>query len=218
MMSITSSSQDVLVTTPQNTSSNSTISSSSWGGSQSTFVMPTSCHSINGLPDPACTPGATNPNVTQADIQSTICVAGYTATIRPNESYTENLKKQSIKLYGYSDTYLSDYEEDHLIPLEVGGSPTSVQNLWAEPHYSQYNSYVKDQLEDYLNAQVCSGKMSLAEAQQEVATNWVQTWLAMGNQPPPTVNSTSTGTSITSQNLMGLSANITYRDQSNPAR
>ncbi|MGW4529241.1 hypothetical protein [Amycolatopsis sp. NPDC004378] len=35
------------------------------------------------LPDPACTPGALNPDVTQASIGSTICVSGWTATIRP---------------------------------------------------------------------------------------------------------------------------------------
>jgi hypothetical protein len=209
IISTTSSTQDV-VTTSQNTSSSSTISSFSSSESQASFVLPASCHSINGLADPACTPGATNPNVTQANIHSTICVSGYTATIRPNESYTENLKKQSIKLYGYPDTNLSDYEEDHLIPLEVGGNPTSVQNLWAEPHYGQYNSYVKDQFEDYLNAQVCSGKMSLAQAQQEVATNWVQALLATGNQPSAVSSITTTSTSVTSQNLKGLSANITY--------
>jgi len=131
------------------------------------------CASIGGLPDRTCTPGATDPAVNQSDIQSTICVSGWTETIRPNETYTENLKYYSIKDYGYNDTYLSDYEEDHLIPLELGGSPTSVYNLWAQPHYGTWNSFVKDDLEDYLNAQVCDGKMSLVQAQQDIASNWV---------------------------------------------
>ncbi|TFE31045.1 hypothetical protein E0F15_11245 [Frankia sp. B2] len=36
-------------------------------------------HDQNQLPDPACTPGATSPTVTQADIDATICKAGWTA-------------------------------------------------------------------------------------------------------------------------------------------
>ncbi|WP_284742352.1 hypothetical protein [Amycolatopsis sp. RTGN1] len=62
------------------------------------------------LPDPACTPGAKNPDVTQSTIGSTICVSGWTATIRPSTTYTNGLKKQGIIDYGYSDTSLSDYE------------------------------------------------------------------------------------------------------------
>ncbi|MER5175479.1 MAG: hypothetical protein ABJB76_09115 [Candidatus Nitrosocosmicus sp.] len=48
-----------------------------------------SCHiKGEGLPDPNCTPGATNPNVTQKNIHQTICVPGYSASIRPDPSYT----------------------------------------------------------------------------------------------------------------------------------
>jgi hypothetical protein len=134
------------------------------------------CVSLNELPDRTCTPGATNPAVNQSDISSTICVDGWTDTVRPNETYTENLKYASIRDYHYNDTYVSHYEEDHLIPLELGGSPTSVYNLWAEPHYGTWGSYVKDTLEDYLNAQVCEGKMPLVQAQQDIATNWISAY------------------------------------------
>ncbi len=139
-----------------------------------------SCHSSGGLPDPKCTSGATNPDVTQATILSTICVSGYTATIRPPESYTYPLKVQSIHDYGYNDTNLSDYEEDHLIPLEVGGSPTSVSNLWAQPRYGTYTAADKDSFENYLHAEVCGGNITLAEAQHEIATDWVKFWIAAG--------------------------------------
>jgi hypothetical protein len=142
--------------------------------------MPTSCHSSGGLPDPACTAGATNPDVTQANIDSTICVSGYTATIRPPASYTNPLKVQSVHDYGYNDTNVSDYEEDHLIPLEVGGDPTSALNLWAQPRYGTYAAQEKDAFENYLHAQVCDGSMTLAEAQHEIATDWVRYWVAAG--------------------------------------
>src|SRR5579871_5396607 len=48
-------------------------------------------HAANGgwLPDPSCTPGALNPDVTQATIASTICKTGWTATVRPPLSVTE---------------------------------------------------------------------------------------------------------------------------------
>ena len=48
------------------------------------------------LPNAALTPGATDPAVTQANIYSTICVSGWTATVRPPESYTENLKEEQL--------------------------------------------------------------------------------------------------------------------------
>src|SRR5215471_19094461 len=87
------------------------------------------------LPDPSCTPGSYNPNVTQSTIGSTICMSGWTATVRPPTSYTNALKVQGIADYGYSDTNVSDYEEDHLVPLELGGAPRDPRNLWPEPHF-----------------------------------------------------------------------------------
>jgi hypothetical protein len=66
------------------------------------------------LPDPHRTPGAINPAVTQETIGSTICVSGWTRTIRPPSEYTTALKRQQIREFGYADRKLSDYEEDHL--------------------------------------------------------------------------------------------------------
>src|SRR5450759_4666735 len=84
------------------------------GGTDATGAL---CHAravgAGVLPDPACTPGATNPDVTQASIGSTICRAGYTGTIRPPAAYTSALKRQQIVAYGHPDTNPADYEEDH---------------------------------------------------------------------------------------------------------
>lgn len=57
---------------------------------------------------------ALNPAVTQATIGQTICVRGWTATVRPSESYTEDLKRQQIAHEGLPGG-LSRYEEDHLL-------------------------------------------------------------------------------------------------------
>jgi len=128
-----------------------------------------------GLPNPAKTPGALNPRVTQATIYQTICVSGYTSTIRPAESYTQNLKYQQLDSgYNYQgDTNARDYEEDHQVPLEVGGSPTSVKNLWPEPRYVTWGASRKDVLENKIHSLVCSGAMTLAQGQRIFMTNWI---------------------------------------------
>ena len=69
------------------------------------------------LPDPGLTPGALNPAVTEATIDTTICVRGWTRSVRPPAEYTEALKRRQIREYGYADRRLRSYEEDHLIPL-----------------------------------------------------------------------------------------------------
>jgi hypothetical protein len=127
------------------------------------------------LPDPNRTPGAVNPAVTQENIDSTICVRGWTRTVRPPEEYTENLKRRQMREYGYTDHHLSDFEEDHLIPLEIGGSPDDPRNLWPEPHVAPggRGSRRKDYLENLLRELVCAGRVSLAEAQQAIASDWI---------------------------------------------
>jgi hypothetical protein len=139
------------------------------------------------LPNSTRTPGATNVDVTPASINSTICVKGWTATIRPPSTYTTGLKKQQLAT-GYTlngDTTTGDYEEDHLISLELGGSPKSPLNLWPEPYSAPDGARVKDQLENKLREMVCAGTIQLATAQQAIAGNW---WTAyetyMGGQQP----------------------------------
>lgn len=128
-----------------------------------------SCHMRGNLPDPVCTPGATNPNVTQANISQTICVKGWTAMVRPPVSYTSGLKTQGIKAYGFTDTNPTHYEEDHLISLELGGAPSDPKNLWPEPGASPNP---KDKIENALHDAVCAGKLQLSDAQRRISTDW----------------------------------------------
>jgi hypothetical protein len=121
-------------------------------------------HSI--LADPTRTPGVLNQNVTQANIRSTICRRGWTATIRPPVSYTNALKVKQMRQYGETGSP-SDYQEDHLISLEMGGSPTDPRNLWPEPYP---RASEMDQIENQLNSEICSGQLTLAEAQQREDT------------------------------------------------
>jgi hypothetical protein len=115
--------------------------------------------------DPVRTPGVINPDVTQANIRSTICVSGWTRTVRPPVDYTNALKRQQMRAYGERGP-LSAYQEDHLISLELGGNPTDPRNLWPEPYP---RASAVDQIENQLNAEVCDGRLTLAEAQLKEA-------------------------------------------------
>ena len=113
------------------------------------------------LADPVRTPGVLNPDVTQATIKLTICVPGWTRTVRPPVEYTNALKVRQMRAYAETGSR-SDYQEDHLISLELGGNPTDPRNLWPEPYP---RAAQVDQIENDLNARVCSGALTLAEAQ-----------------------------------------------------
>ena len=115
------------------------------------------------LASPTLTPGATNPDVTQRTIKRTICVRGWTATVRPPSDYTSQLKLQQMPEYGESGPP-SGYQEDHLISLELGGDPTDPANLWPEPYPRAADV---DKIENELNGKVCSGELTLAEAQHD---------------------------------------------------
>jgi len=128
---------------------------------------------IGDLPDPALTPGAINPDVTQENIHQTICVKGYSKSIRPPAYYTNRLKKQQIRQYGYFRVSPKAFEEDHLIPLSTGGNPTSEHNLWPQPRSSTWNAEKKDELEAFLHREVCKGKIPLEKAQKEIASDWI---------------------------------------------
>lgn len=132
-------------------------------------------------PNAAITPGAINLEITQENIDQTICNPHWsTRSVRPPEDYTYRLKREQIATYHDLDTNTRDYEEDHLIPLELGGNPTDPKNLWPEAYATSLpdgGAKEKDKVESYLHAQVCSGAIPLAEAQQMIATDWYRVYV-----------------------------------------
>jgi hypothetical protein len=118
-------------------------------------------------PDSFRTPGATNPNVTQANIKKTICKSGWTKTIRPPSSYTNTLR--------YRNKKLGSYEEDHLISLQLGGDPQDPRNLWPQAYAGKCGARVKDVIETALKRLVCDPKppLTVVEAQQMISQDWV---------------------------------------------
>lgn len=120
------------------------------------------------LPDRTLTPGDTL-DVTKDDI----CVPGYTKKVR---NVPKAVKDQVYASYGIGRHAPGEYEVDHLISLELGGS-NSIKNLWPESYKTTpWNARVKDKLENRLHADVCSGKIDLKTAQQQIATDWVEAY------------------------------------------
>jgi hypothetical protein len=128
--------------------------------------------SVNDL---SKTPGATNPDITQDNIKQTICNRGHwtTKSIRPPTTYTNKLKKKQIAEYGFKDKNMKAYEEDHLIPIELGGNPRDPRNLWPEKWDGKYGAHVKDKLENRLHKLVCNGTLTLKAAQTCISRAWI---------------------------------------------
>ena len=117
------------------------------------------------LPNSSLTPGATLP-VTKDDI----CVPGYTQKVR---NVPADVKAQVYAEYGILHHARGEYEVDHLISLELGGS-NSIKNLWPESYKTKpWNAHVKDALENEMHRQVCNGTLPLATAQHDIATDWI---------------------------------------------
>jgi hypothetical protein len=135
-------------------------------------VKAADCQAVGGLPDHECTPGAVFPNITAEQT----CVSGYTKTVR---SVSVSLKKEIYKSYGIAyPPPFGSFEADHFIPLALGGN-NDIANLFPEAAEPKPGFREKDLVENYLHEQVCSGKISLSNAQRAIATNWIAVYKSM---------------------------------------
>ena len=117
---------------------------------------------------PTHTPGVRYSAVTQKTLFKTVCRVGWTKTIRPPASYTNALKKKQLVLFQYADLNPSDFEEDHLVSLELGGAPRSIRNLWPQPWTQARRD--DNGIEASLHRKLCDGTLTLRQAQaQEIA-------------------------------------------------
>ena len=145
-------------------------------------------------PDPKLTPGAVL-EVTKEDI----CTPGYSKKVR---DVPMEVRRQVYAEYRIASHEPGEYEVDHLISLELGGS-NSIKNLWPESYKTQpWNARVKDRLENKLHSMVCNGEIDLKTAQQEIALDWIAAYkkyvgpepgaAAKTNFSPTTVRSSPT--------------------------
>lgn len=142
-----------------------------------------SCHYQNGLPDPVCTPGDRDSRFTQDNIASTICAPGWSKQVRPPASVTEPIKKERMRAYGITAPAWT-VELDHEIPIGIGGA-TSTANLWPQPWDGDAGAHKKDNLEDRLHDLVCANEVPLAQAQDDIATNWLAAYQKYVGSPSP---------------------------------
>ncbi len=120
------------------------------------------------LPNRSFTPGSV-----RAVSFAELCTSKHEEVIR---RVTPAVRHAVFQEYGMEATTADDYEIDHLITPGLGGSD-EITNLWPEPHYNtEWNSFVKDQLEERLHQMVCNGQISLSAAQQEIANNWIDAY------------------------------------------
>jgi hypothetical protein len=110
-----------------------------------------------------------NPNITQENISETICQYGYTKTVRPPYAVTNRIKIAMLRARGLTEGDKSRFALDHIIALELGGSPDSLRNLQLQ---GWQDSNAKDEVENCLHAMVCAGEMSLEQAQQLIWYDW----------------------------------------------
>jgi hypothetical protein len=127
-------------------------------------LMPGSCIRAR-LPDRACTPGA----VFRSVGKSQVCVPGHARRVR---NVPQSLKNSIYGEYGIRSHSRGQFEVDHLVPLELGGS-NAAKNLWPEAASPKPGFHEKDRLENALHERVCSGAMSLTRAQHLFERNWV---------------------------------------------
>jgi hypothetical protein len=124
------------------------------------------CVISGALPDKSCTPGAIFATATK----DKICISGYSSSVR---NVSESTKGAVYREYGITSHTSGQYEVDHLISLELGGS-NDISNLWPEPASPVPGFHEKDKVENELHSKVCNGTMSLTTAQIGIASNWLQ--------------------------------------------
>jgi hypothetical protein len=129
---------------------------------------------------------ALNPQVTDANIDRTICVIGYTRTLRPPTTYTNGVKAHLLDDAGLDRSHAGEYELDHIIPLEIGGNPEDPSNLQLQPWYGENSAHEKDGLENKLHNMVCRGEVTLVDTQHCIAEDWhaCKAAITAGQFPP----------------------------------
>jgi hypothetical protein len=141
---------------------------------------------LGPLPDRSLTPGATRP-VTLYEV----CKGSSgPAQVVPGPVRDEVLRDYRMK--GLSGEY---FELDYLITPELGGV-ASRENLWPEPYATAvWSAPVKDELEHLLPQLICQGRVDLATAQHDIATDWIAAYKKYFHTDRPLRTSVTTPTS-----------------------
>lgn len=127
------------------------------------LLIPWRSTTVFAMPKPSLTPGATIPLSREQ-----VCAARG----EDNRAVPEELQRRVFEAYGIPRANPAGYEVDYLITPALGGAD-DIRNLWPQPYSAVWNAHVKDALEDRLRSMVCDGRIELAEAQSEIAGDWI---------------------------------------------
>lgn len=132
-------------------------------------------------PNPVLTPGLACPGVTVSDLRGNVTAGGrtltfaqYSRTVHTKDGavITDAVKAKVYAEYRISEHKPGDYEVDHLISLELGGS-NDLRNLWPQAYHGTWNAHHKDKLENEIHRRVLAGRLTLAEAQRLIVQDWI---------------------------------------------
>ncbi len=140
-----------------------------------TFLLFAALAFAGDLPDARLTPGAVNPNLSDAQFYDLCRQPDWTRAFRPPVWFTGSLKRKQLAA-GYGGATQADpdlYEEDHLIPLCLGGAPRDERNLWPQLWAGEWGAHKKDTLEKWLCRRACAHEIDLAQARREIAADWI---------------------------------------------
>jgi hypothetical protein len=138
------------------------------------------------VPGPALPSHRLTPGAHLGAGKARICVIGYSASVR---NVPESEKDAVYAEYGLRRVAYA-YEVDHLVSLELGGS-NAIANLWPEHYYNPWGARTKDRLENKLHALVCAGRLALASAQRQEASNWIAAYRRYVSKSSPGPGATS---------------------------
>jgi hypothetical protein len=143
-------------------------------------VRPATEATLSGVPSGALPESAVTPGAVSQLTAAELCNG-----VRPSRWVTESVRQQVLRSYGMERVPAAAYELDALITPELGGS-TDPANLWPQRYHSPvWNARVKDELEHLLPEMVCAGQISLAQAQREIASDWIAAYRRYFNTHTP---------------------------------
>ena len=115
--------------------------------------------------------GAFNSEVRQETLEQTVCVPGYTKAVQPSPSVTYFVKQKLLKRSNRDRAEAFEYRLDHIVPVALGGHPSKIENFELRRRGAT-NRKRKNEIADKLHCLVCSGDVTLAEAQREFSNDW----------------------------------------------
>jgi hypothetical protein len=119
------------------------------------------------LPDPTLTPGSV-----RTTNLGEICSEGTRQLSHRHDDMA------IMAEYGLAPESRPEFEINHLVPLELGGSD-DLSNLWPQPRPSiepEWNAERKHELESALHVLVCSGELDIEATQKALIEDWTKVW------------------------------------------